>query len=302
MNWWKNLKGSIKKQEPLKKHTSFRIGGPARFFVEPEDYDDLRSLIVSLREQRVPFSIIGGGSNLLVSDKGVDRVVVSLRSPAFRKVLFTGEIIDAGAGRWLGELVMAAKKRGLSGLEFLSGIPGTLGGALVMNAGVARKAAYGARAATNIGDLVENVTVMSYNGNLKVLAKEEITFGYRKSSLSKYIVLSASLILRKKGIEEISRIMRQYIDCRRQSQDLAVPSAGCVFKNPPGYSAGQLIDSCGLKGTCFGGAYVSGKHANFLLNRGKAKASDILSLMALIKSKVKKKYRITLQPEIKVWQ
>ncbi len=302
MNWWKNLKGSVKEQEPLKKHTSFRIGGPARFFVEPKDRDDLRALIVSLREQGIPFSIIGGGSNLLVSDKGVDRVVVSLRSPAFSKVLFKDQIIEAGAGRWLGQIVMAAKKRGLSGLEFLSGIPGTLGGALVMNAGVSRKARCGARAATNIGDLVENVTVMSYNGNLKVLAKEAITFGYRKSSLSKYIVLSARLALRKEGPEKISRVMRQYIDRRRQSQDLAIPSAGCVFKNPPGYSAGQLIDSCGLKGKRRGDAYVSQKHANFLLNGANAKASDILALMALIKSEVKKKYKILLQPEIKVWR
>jgi UDP-N-acetylmuramate dehydrogenase len=302
MNWWKSLKGSIKKQEPLKKHTSFRIGGPARFFVEPKDYADLRSLIVSLRQQSIPFSIIGGGSNLLVSDKGVDRVVVSLRSPAFRKLSFSDEAVDAGAGRWLGEVVMAARKRGLSGLEFLSGIPGTLGGALVMNAGVSRQALFAESAVTNIGDLVENVTVMSYNGDLKILTKEAIAFEYRKSSLSKYIVLGAKLALSKKTGGEISRIMRHYIDRRRRSQDAAAYSAGCVFKNPPGYSAGELIDSCGLKGRRIGDAFVSRKHANFLLNGRNAKASDILALMALIKSEVKKKYKITLQPEIKVWR
>ncbi|MFA5118865.1 MAG: UDP-N-acetylmuramate dehydrogenase [Candidatus Omnitrophota bacterium] len=302
MNWWKNLKGSIKEQEPLKKHTSFRIGGPARFFVEPKDHADLRTLVVSLREQAIPFSIIGGGSNLLVSDKGVDRVVVSLRAPAFRKLSFSNEAIDAGAGRWLGEVVMAARKRGLSGLEFLSGIPGTLGGSLVMNAGVTRQALFAKSAVTNIGDLVENVTVMSYNGDLKILAKEAITFEYRKSSLSKYIVLSASLALSKKTDSEISRLMRHYIERRRRSQDAAAYSAGCVFKNPPGYSAGELIDSCGLKGTRIGNAFVSRKHANFLLNGKNAKASDILALMALIKSEVKKKYKITLQPEIKVWR
>ncbi|MFA6216326.1 MAG: UDP-N-acetylmuramate dehydrogenase [Candidatus Omnitrophota bacterium] len=302
MNWWKNLKGSVKKQEPLKKHTSFRIGGPARFFVEPKDSDDLKALIVSLKKHTIPFSVIGGGSNLLVSDKGVERVVISLSSPAFKELDFQAGVLDAGAGRWLGEIVMAAKKRGFSGLEFLSGIPGTLGGALVMNAGISKKSSFDCRAAINIGDLVENVTVMSYNGSLKVVSKEDITFGYRRSSLSKYIVLGARLALREKDAREISRIMRHYRDYRRQTQDLSFPSAGCVFKNPQSYSAGQLIDSCGLKGEHIRDAYISGKHANFLLNRGNAKASDVLALMGLVKSAVKKKYKLTLQPEIKIWQ
>jgi UDP-N-acetylmuramate dehydrogenase len=216
-----------------------------------------------------------------------------LNQPVFKSISYRGNAIEAGSGLMLGQLILAAKNRGLSGLEFLAGIPGTLGGALVMNAG-----AWG----RSISEIVEKVRVMDYNGTIKILERKEIKFAYRRSSLARYIILSARLKLAKKSKKEIAESIKQFLQCRRNTQDVSSPNAGCVFKNPAGKSAGKLIDLCGLKGKRIGGACVSQRHANFILNKGNAGSGDVLKLMSLIRKRVKAQFKVNLEPEIKIWR
>lgn len=293
MNWWKDLRGKIRFNEPLKNKTTFRIGGSAKFFIEPKDIDDLKHLLSSVKRYKIPTFVIGAGSNVLVSDKGIQGIVFRLNAPYFKKILKYGSHIYAGSGSLLNQFILKAAEFGLSGVEFLAGIPGTVGGALCMNAGVGKK---------NIGDLVEKVTVMDYNGNIKVLGRDDIRFEYRKSSLGKFIILSADFKLAKKDKKEIKNNITNYLKYRRDTQDSSLSNAGCVFKNPPGNSAGRLIDLCGLKGRGSGSAYVSLRHANFILNRKNALAGDVLRLMSLIKKRVKRKFKVNLEPEIKIWR
>lgn len=293
MNWWKDLKGKVRLRELLKEHTTLKIGGRALYFVEPRDIGDLKSLLNLLKRYKMPLLVLGDGSNILVSDKGINALILRLNSPYFKRISFNNNFIEIGSAVVLNQVIRATQRRGLSGAEFLAGIPGTLGGALIMNAGAHKKC---------IGNLVKNVTVMDYNGSIKTFNIKNIKFRYRKSNLSKYIILSASLSLIKKDKQEIKNKIDRYLDYRRRGLDSSYPSAGCIFKNPPGYSAGQLIDLCGLKGRRIGDACISQRHANFILNLKSAKACDVLKLMDLVKKKVKEKFNITLEPEIKIWQ
>ncbi len=293
MNWLRVLKGRIRPREKMNKHTTFKIGGPARFFIEPKDIEELKMLLKCIKRYNIPFLVIGRGSNILVGDKGVDTVVLKLSSPVFRKISLNNNHLKVGCAATLNQVISVAQKKGLGGLEFLAGIPGTLGGALVMNAGAWSK---------NIGELIEEVRVMDGNGRIKKLSKEQIKFAYRKSNLEKYIILSAILKLVKTDKSKIKEKVSGYLEKRKSTQDLSRPSAGCIFKNPKGISAGRLIDLCNLKGTGIGGARISLKHANFILNEKNATAEDVLKLMSLIKKKVKSKFNISLKPEIKIWQ
>ena len=293
MNWWKGLKGKIRFSEPLKEHTTFKIGGPAEFFVEPKDIRDLKSLINLKSRYKLPLLVLGAGSNILASDDGLKGIVVRLSSPFFKKVAFRKNSIEAGSGVILSRVINLAKERGLSGLEFMAGMPGTIGGALMMNAGTSER---------SIADLVEKVTVIDYYNNVKTIGKEKIKFGYRKSSLTKFIILSVSLKLARKNKGKIKEEIAERLNYRRLTQDLTLPSAGCVFQNPKGGSAGRMIDLCGLKGSSIRGAVVSLKHANFIVNRSSARAKDILELMDLARARVKKKFGVRLNPEIKIWQ
>jgi UDP-N-acetylmuramate dehydrogenase len=293
MNWYKSLRGKVRLAEPLQDHTTFKIGGPARYLVEPKDPDDLRTLVDLTRSRKMPFLVIGRGSNLLVSDKGIDGIVIKLNSPYFRRLFFKNGICSAGAGCLLAEVIRNSGEHSLSGLEFLIGVPGTVGGALAMNAGVAQK---------SIADYVEEVTVMDYNGNIKTLNKKQVKFGYRRSGLAKYIVLNSRFKFTRKKKQEIRLAIEDYLDERRHKQELSLPSAGCVFKNPPESYAGRLIDLCGLKGKRVGDACVSARHANFIVNLGNARARDVLSLMGLISQEVKNKFNVLLEPEIKIWK
>jgi len=293
MNWQKSLKGKVRSGVPLKKYTTFKIGGKAELFIEPDNTADLESVVRLLKKNRLPFFVIGSGSNILVSDKGVKAAVVHLSSPAFRKITFKGNIIEAGSGINLKELISKAIGGNLSGIEFLSGIPGTLGGALAMNAGAAGK---------KIGDLVLSARVMDYSGNIRVLSQKKLKFGYRRSSLQKYIILGASLKLSKSCRSEIRQEIIRLLNYRRGTQDYVHPSAGCIFKNPAGDSAGRLIDLCGLKAKISGGAQISKIHANFIINKSGATCADVLKLMRLIQAKVKKRFHINLEPEIKIWR
>lgn len=293
MNWEKKLKGKVKFGEPLKNKTTFKIGGKARFFVEPQDSCDLKLLLAAAKVKKLPVLLIGAGSNILASDAGISAIVVKLSEPFFKKISLRGRSIEAGSGVSLASLIDFARKRGLSGLEFLSGIPGTLGGALAMNAG-----AWG----RNIGELLEEAVVMDKRAKEIILKKDDIKSGYRRSSLSKYIIIRASLRLRPKNKKEISAKISEYLKRRCVSQDTSLPNAGCIFRNPAENSSGRLIDLCGLKGKNLGGAVISRKHANFILNQNAASFNDVLKLMALIKNKVKNKFKLTLQPEIKIWK
>jgi len=302
MNWQKSLKSKILDSEPLSSHTTFRIGGPAEFFIRPRDIDDLERLLNSVKIYKMSFRVIGAGSNILISDRGLEGVTVSLNSPYFRNIHFRNNRVEVGAGKPLNQFIDNLKNRGLRGAEFLAGIPGTIGGALAMNAGITWKVTSQESGVRSIADLVETVTVMDYNGKIKNLDKKDIRFDYRSSGLSKYIILRCSLKLKKAKKKIIDKRIKEYLKVRKINQDYSHPSAGCVFKNPRGYSAGRLIDLCGLKGRRIGDAAISLKHANFIINLGNARASDVFKLMGLIRRTVKNKFGINLEPEIKIWK
>jgi len=294
MNWWKSLKGRVRFEEPLKNHTTFKIGGPAKFFIEPLDLKDLKQAASLAKTNDTPIFLLGSGSNVLVNDKGISGIVLQLSSPYFKKISRKNNFFEIGSGLLLARLVKYALERSLSGVEFLASIPGTVGGALAMNAGAWGK---------DIGNIIEKVTVMDYNGNIKILSRKNIKLEYRKSSLSKYIILSCRIRLVKKHKQEIRDTMRKYIKFRQNSQESYYSNAGCIFKNPSLIeSAGRLIDLCSLKNKRIGGACVSQKHANFIINRENAKAGDVLKLMNLIETKVKQRFNINLEPEIKIWK
>jgi len=292
MNWLKNLKGKVKRAEALSKHTSFRIGGRADFFIEPDDSEDLKLLLKHAEKNKLKLLFIGSGSNILVKDADIKKIIVHLSSGNFAKVKFENNYCEVGSGVTLAKLIRQASLRGLGGLEFLTGIPGTVGGALMMNAGAWGK---------EIADFLEDISVMDYNGNLELLKRNKIRFAYRSSGLDKYIILGARFKLNKATQIQIKNKIDKYLKRRRKSQDFAFPNAGCVFKNPRNNTAGKLIDLCGLKDRSAGGAVISKKHANFILNKNNAKARDVLKLMKLAKIKVKRNFNINLEPEIKIW-
>lgn len=291
MNWPKSLK--IKSNQLLKNKTTLKIGGKADFFSEPGNLKELRLVVNWAKKNKMPVFVIGAGSNLLVSDKGVKGLVIKLGSAYFKNITIKGNYLEAGSGAKLFQIIQFAKGKTLGGCEFLAGIPGTLGGALVMNAGCWGKC---------IGELVSEVEVLDHSGNIKTIKGKEIVFSYRKTNLGKYIILSAILKLKSSQRDAIIRNIKEYILKRHSSQGLTFPNAGCIFKNPQTLSAGRMIDLCGLKGKSMGGALISNKHANFILNKGGAKSNDVLKLMRLIKARVSKRFKIKLEPEIKIWR
>ena len=293
MNWWKELKGKVKFFDPLSGHTTLRIGGPAKIFFEPKDCADLKSALHLFKKYKIPFLVIGAGSNILAGDRGIKNAVVHLSAPYFKNIDFDGNHLEVGSGVMLNRIINEAARQGLSGLEYFIGIPGTVGGAVAMNAGTKEK---------NIADLVEYVRVMDYQGRVKSLKKGEIKFAYRKSCLAKYIVLSVKLKLTRLKKIVIKDRINKLLNYRKCTQDLTFPSAGCVFRNPEMHSAGELLDLCGLKNRRIGGACISDKHANFIINKGGASSSDVLKLMSLAKRAVKKRFKIDLEDEIEIWQ
>jgi len=293
MNWLKQLRGRVKRNEPLSRHTTFGIGSRASFFIEPEDASGLKELLSALKREKLPIRLIGSGSNLLAKDKKLDGAVIKLSSPFFRKIRSEGNILEAGGGAALPALLKYASAHNLAGLEFLAGIPGTVGAGLVMNAGIPGK---------EIGGVVLDAEVMDYRGRIRRLKKNDMGLAYRKSGLDKYIVISARFKLKPDKKAAIEKRIKGLLKKRLDTQDYSRRSAGCAFKNPAGASAGKLIDACGLKGARIGGAYVSDKHANFIINRGDARAADVLKLMKLIQKKVKSRFKIELEPEIKIWR
>ena len=294
------MRNNIKKLEPLKKYTTFRAGGRAAFFACAQSVEELRLLVCSAGENKLPVRIIGGGSNILAADRLKRSLVVKLSGPKFKKIEFNGKRAYAGAAVMIQQLISKGRARGLGGVEFLTGVPASVGGAMMMNAG-----AWG----QNLSNLVERITLMDYNGKIRILGRKDVKFSYRSSGLDDYIILGCSFLLKKKSPKEISGILKRNLLKRKLTQDLSYPSAGCIFKNSrndsagrPALSAGRLIDACGLKGKRIGGAQVSEKHANFIINKNKAKSSDILRLIRIIRRDVRKKFNIELKPEIKIWR
>ena len=293
MLWPKSLSKEIKTNVSLANYTSFKIGGQAEYFFEPKNLKGLQEALVFSRQIGQPVFILGSGSNILISQGHLAGLVIRLANKEFKKFSCCGNTILAGSGLKLNTLIAFSKKKHLSGLEFLVGIPGTLGGCLAGNAGAWGK---------SIGDLVKQVAVLDYYGRLKILTTKQLKFGYRKSNLSKYIIIWAKLKLQTRPGKLISERLNEFILRRKQSQGIYLPNAGCIFKNPALASAGKLIDGCNLKGKSFGKAVISKRHANFILNAGNAKSQDVLRLMNLMQKKVKEKFKINLEPEIKIWK
>ncbi|MGI6451921.1 MAG: UDP-N-acetylmuramate dehydrogenase [Syntrophomonadaceae bacterium] len=284
--------GSVRIMEPMKNHTSFKIGGPADVMVLPESVDMLKEVIQICVSNRLPYFVFGLGSNLLVTDKGFRGIAIKIGN-SFKEVKISGAKIHAQAGIRLSELSRKASAASLSGLEFAEGIPGSLGGAIFMNAG-----AYG----SEMKDIVSRVTVMSPQGEIRSYIKDELELEYRKSRFQKSqeIIISAELTLTEGDKEEIQAQMRELAKQRREKQPLDLPSAGSTFKRPPGYYVGPLIEKMGLKGYQIGGARISEKHAGFIVNTGNATAADVINLIKFVQEKTRELYNIEIEPEIRI--
>ena len=285
-------KDDIKIDEPMKKHISFRVGGPADILVRPRTEEQLSATWKYISENNLPYLIIGNGSNLLIKDGGIRGIVIEF-GDNFNKFEIEGTTIKAQAGALLAAIGKAALRESLTGFECISGIPGSLGGALAMNAG-----AYGGE----IKSVVKSVRAMNPKGEIFEFTNEQMKFEYRRSMLtdSDYIVLSAQLELKKGNYDEIKEFMADLTNRRVSKQPLNLPSAGSTFKRPEGHFAGKLIDDCGLRGLTLRGAQVSEKHCGFVVNIGDATAKDILDLIYVVKSTVLNKFGIMLEEEVKI--
>lgn len=287
---FETYQSSTKFDELMSKHTSFGVGGPARVFISPTDIEQIKEIYLLCQENKLPVFILGNGTNLLVSDKGVDGVVIK---PALTGISLSGSNIEVETGYALSHLVIKMINEGLGGLEGLAGVPGTVGGAVIMNAG----GKYG-----TIGNYVSSVMGLNRFGEETIIDKSRITFGYRTSSLKgKLLILSVNLRLTKSNPAELKENFQGILKEKNLSQPLAERSAGCAFKNPPQEYAGALIEKAGLKGYAIGGAKVSEKHANFIVNTGNATAKDIIALMKYIRETIKSKLGISLESEIEIW-
>lgn len=278
--------------EPMKKHTTFRIGGVADFFIVPTEVEEIKAIVTLCEEVGMPYYIVGNGSNLLVADKGFRGVVIQIFK-AMSQVKVENHAITAQAGASLAQIAMAALEMELTGFEFAAGIPGTLGGAVRMNAG-----AYGGE----IKDVLLKATVLTKDGQILELTNEELEFGYRTSVIERTgcIVLEAVLELQSGKREEIKAIMDDLREKRVSKQPLEYPSAGSTFKRPEGHFAGKLIEDAGLKGFTVGGAQVSEKHSGFVINIGDATAKDVCDLMNQVNNKVTKEFGVSLEPEVRM--
>ena len=278
--------------EPMTKHTSFHIGGPAELMAQPQSEAELQSLLLKAAEAAVPVTLVGNGSNLLVRDKGIRGLVIKLGS-MLRDIKVSGNVLTFGSGVSLAQASKKAAELGLSGMEFAVGIPGSIGGAVYMNAG-----AYDGE----MSKVVKSVRVMNAAGEVSELSADELDFGYRHSALqgSSKIVTSVTVELAAGDKQAIAEKMADFSNRRITKQPLELPSAGSMFKRPPGYFAGTLIDQTGLKGYTVGGAQVSTKHAGFVVNIGGATAADVLQLISDVQAKVFAAHGVHLEPEVLV--
>lgn len=296
MKWLKTLKGRLRFNEPLSKHTSFRIGGSASILFEPKDTFDLINCLRKAKQRKIPYFVIGNGTNLLIRENGFSGIVIKLNSLFFKQINLKGNILNVGSGVGINDLIEYLSKTKLSGYEFLAGVPGSIGGALVMNAGITIN-----QKRYNISQLVNKIKVLDRRGKIINLHKKAVKFGYRRSNLNKYIILQAQFKLNKDDVINKENRIKNLLSHRISRLDYSKPNIGCIFKNPSAnLSAGALIDRCGLKGLRYGGAMISKKHANFILNFNQASADDVINLINIVKKKVQDEFGIKLREEIKI--
>jgi len=282
----------VRRGEPLAMHTWFQLGGPAEYFAEPEDADQLMELVRRCHDENVDVRLLGQGSNILVRDEGVPGMVIRLSAPAFCDIRVQGRTITAAGGALLGRAVTTAVHRGLAGLESLIGIPGTVGGALHGNAGTR---------GGSIGQWALQVTVMTATAEVCRRTGDELVFGYRRSSVDDLVILEASCQLEEDDPQDLARRMQKQWIIKKAAQPMGHQCAGCVFKNPRGANAGELIDHAGLKGTRIGGAVVSDRHANFIISEPECTSQDVLRLIDLVRSQVRDRMEVELELELEIW-
>jgi len=282
----------VRRDEPLAMHTWFQLGGPAEYFAEPNDADELIALIKRAHQEEVSVRLLGRGSNVLVRDEGVPGLVVRMVAPAFGKIEVEGQSIVAGGGTPLGRIITTAVHRGLAGMEALVGIPGTLGGALHGNAGTY---------SGDVGQWARRATVITLVGEVAQRYRDDLEFGYRQSSLDELVILEAAFDLEEDDPQELARRMQKHWIVRKAAQPMGHQCAGCVFRNPRGASAGELIEDAGLKSTRIGGAVVSDRHANFIVAEPECTSQDVLRLIDLIRSQVHERLGVELERELEIW-
>ena len=283
--------GTIRFDEPMSKHTSFAIGGPADIFIEPADVEEIRSVCDLLRREHIPYVIIGNGSNLLVADEGIRGVVIHLGKD-FSEITVKDRILEIQAGASLARVARIALQESLTGFEFAAGIPGSFGGAVCMNAG-----AYGGE----MKDILLDADLLTPQGQILTLTAEELELSYRHSIIFEkdYIVLSARIRLTPGDPSGIRERMEELAQARKEKQPLEYPSAGSTFKRPEGYFAGKLIQDAGLKGYTVGGAMVSEKHAGFVINHGGATAEEVRFLIHQVQKKIKAQFGVSMETEVR---
>jgi UDP-N-acetylmuramate dehydrogenase len=294
MTVFNGLDEIVQRDYPLGKATTIGVGGNAEYFAVPRTEEELREVLVRAEKAGIAVRVLGRGSNLLVRDEGVPGVVVHLDPAGFGQVAVEDDLLRAGAATPLAKVVAEAARSGLGGVECLVGIPGSVGGAVRMNAG----GAHG-----DVGQTVERVKVMDAHGQIFSREREDLLFGYRTSNVTARFILEAELRLMPDTPRAITARMKRIWIAKKNSQPMNAASAGCVFKNPRGLSAGMMIDQCGLKGTSVSGAVVSRKHANYIVVKGKsgAKAADVLALIELVRNAVKERFSVSLELEIEIW-
>lgn len=292
MSLLEQFRDITRRDVPLAPLTWLKIGGPAQLFVEPRNPDELQAVIRCCYEHEVSVHVLGGGSNLLVRDEGVSGAVIRFAGEPFATIGVQGTIVRAGAGALLSHVISQSVVAGLAGMETLVGIPGTVGGALHGNAGTRHG---------DIGQCVRSVTVLTAKGERFVRAEDELTFAYRHSSINDLAILEADFGLAVDDPDEIARRMRKLWIMKKATQPLSFQSAGCIFRNPRGLSAGALIEQAGLKGARVGGCEVSERHANFIVTHEGATAADVLTLIDRIRTKVSEFHGVDLELEIQVW-
>ncbi|MHC4619641.1 MAG: UDP-N-acetylmuramate dehydrogenase [Planctomycetota bacterium] len=294
MSIFSGLEEIVKTGHPLAKHTWYGLGGPADYFITPQTIEQLKEVVRQCNENRVPICVIGSGSNLLISDDGVRAAVIKLEGDCFARTQFDGEQLTAHAAADVGALVRTCVKKGLSGLEALTGIPGSVGGAVRMNAG----GRFG-----DIGAVVESVTLMDTHGDVFEKSKPELMFDYRRTNITARFILSARLRLNAADPEHILRTVKEIWVYKENNQPpLNTRNSGCVFKNPRGVSAGALIHRAGLKGLRLGGAVVSEKHANFIIAEKGCTSRDVMRLIDAVRERVREQFNIELELEIEIWK
>ena len=293
MNIFSGLEKIVASNYPLARQSWYGLGGPADYFIRPETVDQLKEVLNRCGENEIPVYVMGFGSDLLVSDEGLKAAVIKLESRQFTETKFDGEQLTVWAGAELSKLTLSCAQKGLSGIEALTGIPGSVGGAVKMNAG----GSFG-----DIGAVVEAVTVMDNQGKVFERTKPELMFDYRSTNITAKFILNAKLSLTATEPEQVMQTLKEIWVYKKNSQPLNTRNCGCIFKNPRGVSAGALIDRAGLKGLQIGGAVVSEKHANFIIAQEGCKSRDVIRLIDVIKQRVKERFDVELELEIEIWR